>query len=79
MLLKGMTFKIISLSVGLLAVSLGVLSLVEGLHRVPLSLTCASCAFVCYFAADIWRREWIKLGAWPLWIGAIVTFFLGIK
>jgi hypothetical protein len=72
-------FKIISLCAGLLAVSLGAISLIGGLHRVPLSITCASGASVCYFAAEIWPREWLKYMAWPFWIGAIVAFFLGTK
>ena len=74
-----MAFKIVSLCASVFAVVLGVISLVGGLHRVPLSMTCFSAGFMCGFAFDIWHREWLKYAAWPFWIGAVVAFFLGIK
>ena len=72
-------FTIATFCACVLAVSLGVISLVAGLHRVPLSMTCASGAVVCFCAADIWRREWLKYVSLPFSIGAIVAFFLATK
>jgi hypothetical protein len=34
---------------------------------------------VCFLAANIWRREWVKVVAWPFAIGAIVAFFFGVR
>jgi hypothetical protein len=72
-------FKIVTLCVCLLALTPGVISLVLGLHRVPLSTTCMAGGVVCYLAADISRRQWMTLVARPLFIGALVAFCFGVR
>jgi hypothetical protein len=76
---SSVTFKIVTLCACLLAVSLGVISLVIGLHRVPLTSTCAAGSVACFLTADIWRREWVRVAAWPLIIGSLVGFFFGVR
>jgi hypothetical protein len=75
----GFRHKMALFYVALVAASLGLVSLVAGLHRVPLSTTCASAGFACYIAADIWPRKWLRVASLSFYTGTIVTFFLGIR
>jgi hypothetical protein len=67
------------LCASLLAASLGTVSLVAGLHRMPLSTTCACAGLACYIAADLWPRKWLRAASLSFYAGAIVAFFTGIR
>jgi hypothetical protein len=70
-------FKIIALCICIAAVSVGLIDLSRGYHRVV--PTCASAAFTCYFANILWPHRWWQIVAVVLSIAAISAFFVGIK
>jgi hypothetical protein len=59
------------------AVSFGLIDLIRGYHRVV--PTCASAAFTCYFANELWPHPWLQIVAVVLSIAAISAFFIGTK
>jgi len=73
------TLKIAALCVCVLAVSLGVISLGAGLHRVSLTQTCASAAGACLIAKSLWPYRLWQVGIVALSVAAIGGFFLGIR
>jgi hypothetical protein len=73
---KYKAFKIAALCISIAAVSLGLVDLSRGYHRVV--PTCASAAFICYLANSLWPRRWWQIAAVVLSIAAISAFFVGI-